>query len=370
MIDSRQNRFFDAIESSNFAAVVLNPGPTLAYATGLHFGLMERPIVAIFVPGKPIIMVLPELEVSRTEAAPFDKKLFSYGESLAQWDEAFQEACRFAALDGVRVGVEPRWIRFLELSFLQNATTHTVFESAEEIIDALRLAKDEAELGLIRKAVSIAEAGLTATIPSIRVGVSEREIASTLMARLLAAGADSELPFSPIVAFGPNTADPHAVPGDRTVTPGDPVLIDWGAKCEGYVADLTRMFVVGEPSDTVRNIVQIVGQANEAGRKHSGPGVLASAVDHATRSVIESAGYGDRFIHRTGHGIGLEVHESPYIRGDNHVELNPGMTYTIEPGIYLDGDAGARIEDDVYITKDGAESISTMPRELRILPTD
>ncbi len=368
MIASRQERLFSAISDSSFGALVLNPGPTLTYATGLDFHLMERPVVAIVVPGKPIVLVLPELEVSRAETTPFEVKLFPYGEKLSTWEKAFSNACRFAAIDGLRVGVEPRWIRFLELSFLQNATTHTVFESAETLIDELRLRKDKTEMKLTLKAVKIAEAALTATVPSIRVGVTEKEIASTLMGNLLAAGADAELPFSPIVAVGPNSADPHAVPGQSKVGKGDVVLIDWGARHEGYVADLTRMFAVGEPSDTVRNIVEIVHKANRAGRASAGPGVHASAVDKATRSVIENAGYGDRFIHRTGHGIGLEVHESPYLRDDNDFPLDAGMTFTIEPGIYLNGEAGARIEDDMFITADGAESFSTLPREIQILP--
>jgi Xaa-Pro dipeptidase len=313
-------------------------------------------------------MILPELEVSRAEAVSFEMKLFSYGEKLASWDEAFADACRFAQIDGKRIGVEPRWIRFLELSFLERATTLASFESAEDLIDDLRLCKDNAELKLIQKAVKIAEAGLLATVPSIRVGVTEKEIASALMGNLLGAGADADLPFNPIVAVGPNTADPHAVPGSAKVKAGDVVLIDWGARYQGYVADLTRMFAVGEPSETVRNIVRIVGEANAAGRASAGPGVNASSVDDATRSVIVDAGYGERFIHRTGHGIGLEIHESPYIRDDNDFPLAPGMTFTIEPGIYLNGVAGARIEDDMVINADGAESFSTIPRELQILP--
>ncbi|MCB0716845.1 MAG: aminopeptidase P family protein [Bacteroidetes bacterium] len=369
MISTRQESLFQAVEDSGYAGLALNPGPTLAYSTGLHYGLMERPIVALFVPGKPVTIILPELEVSRTEVAPFEKKLFPYGESLEEWDDAFGKACRFAALDAKRIGVEPRSMRFLELAFLQKATTHTVFESAEHLIDKLRISKDEEELALIRKAVGIAEAGLSATLPSIRTGVTEREIAATLVANLLSAGADPELPFNPIVAVGPNSADPHAIPGDLQVAKGDVVLVDWGANYRGYAADLTRMFAVGEPSEKVREIVAIVGEANAAGRKQAGPGVLASDVDKATRATIEKAGYGDRFIHRTGHGFGLEIHEAPYIRGDNHVELASGMTFTIEPGIYLTGLAGARIEDDVVITGGGSESLSTMPRELRILPS-
>jgi Xaa-Pro dipeptidase len=145
------------------------------------------------------------------------------------------------------------------------------------------------------------------------------------------------------------------------------LVIDWGAAFEGYFSDLTRTFAIGEVSDEMQKIVAIVEAANAAGRKAARPGVPSGEVDRAARDVIEAAGYGQYFIHRTGHGLGLEAHEAPYIRLDNQQLLEPGMTFTVEPGIYLPGRNGTRIEDNLVITESGSESLSDMPRALRVL---
>ena len=224
--------------------------------------------------------------------------------------------------------------------------------------------KDAAEVALMRTATGIAQRALLATLPAVRPGVSERAIAAELVQHLLREGSEGELPFQPIVAFGPNSANPHAVPSDYALRPGDLVLFDWGASYQGYFSDLTRMFVVGEAEETLADIAAVTQRANAAARDLAAPGVTAGEVDRAARKVIEDAGYGAYFIHRTGHGLGLEVHEEPYIRADNDRVLAPGMTFTIEPGIYLPGRGGVRIEDDMVITADGAESLSDLPRAL------
>jgi Xaa-Pro dipeptidase len=144
-------------------------------------------------------------------------------------------------------------------------------------------------------------------------------------------------------------------------------VIDWGASYEGYVSDLTRTFAIGEIDVEFKRIAEIVLQANEAGREAGKPGSPAKVVDFAARSVIETTGYGQYFTHRTGHGLGMEGHEPPYMRGDNEQILQPGMTYTVEPGIYLPGRGGARIEDNLVITEYGAESLSDLPRELTFI---
>jgi Xaa-Pro dipeptidase len=197
--------------------------------------------------------------------------------------------------------------------------------------------------------------------------MTEKEIASELCVQLLRHGSESELPFAPIVCAGPNSATPHASPSDRKLQRGDLLVIDWGATADGYISDLTRTFAVGEVDAEYKKIAQIVLKANEAGRAAGRPGVPCANVDSAARSVIEAAGYGTYFTHRTGHGIGMEGHEEPYIRDDNVRMLYPGMAYTVEPGIYLPGRGGVRIEDNVVVTKDGVEVLSDMPRELRLV---
>ncbi|NBD36125.1 MAG: M24 family metallopeptidase, partial [Chloroflexi bacterium] len=170
------------------------------------------------------------------------------------------------------------------------------------------------------------------------------------------------LAFEPIVAGGPNGGLPHAVPGDRPFKAGDWIVVDWGALVDGYASDITRMVVLGEPRGKMREIHEIVLRANEAGRAAVEPGVEAQAIDAAARAVIQEAGYGPHFMHRTGHGIGLEAHESPYIVAGNDRSMAPGMTFTVEPGIYLPELGGVRIEDDVVVTLQGAETLTTLPR--------
>jgi Xaa-Pro dipeptidase len=184
---------------------------------------------------------------------------------------------------------------------------------------------------------------------------------------LLKAGSAPELPFSPIVAGGPNSANPHAVPTERKLQRGDLVVIDWGAAWQDYCSDLTRTFAVGELSSELRKVYETVKAANTAGRAAGQSEIEAGEIDKAARAVIDAAGYGKFFTHRTGHGLGMEGHETPYMFGGNTQLLNTGMVYTVEPGIYLSGKGGVRIEDDVVVTANGSDSLSDFPRELQIL---
>jgi Xaa-Pro dipeptidase len=363
----RQNRLATAINNSQLDAIALNAGPSLNYLTGLHFHLSERPVVGLFVPDTPPVIILPELEVGKLANLPYPVQPFAYGEDPDEWGATFRDGARAAQITEKRVGIEPRQIRVLEMSLLEAASGTTKFLPGEALIAELRMVKDEAELTDMRAAVAVAQNTLNNIIPGIKPGLSERELAADITVGLLRQGSDSEMPFSPIVASGPNSANPHAFPSDRRLVEGDMLIIDWGANVSGYFSDLTRTFAVGEVEGEMERIAQIVLEANSAARDIAGPGVPAEAVDRAARKVIEAAGYGEYFMHRTGHGLGLEGHEAPYIRDGNALELAPGMTFTIEPGIYIPGRGGVRIEDDVVITTDGLESLSDLPRELRVL---
>lgn len=219
----------------------------------------------------------------------------------------------------------------------------------------------------MRRAVKIAQDALEATIPLIRIGMTEKELSSELVVQLLKHGSEPEMPFAPIVSGGPNAANPHASPSERRLQAGDLLVVDWGATYDGYISDLTRTFAVGEVDEEYQKIHRIVQDANAAGRAAAGPGVPCASVDKAARDVIEGAGYGQYFTHRTGHGIGMEGHEEPYMRGDNMQLLEPGMAFTVEPGIYLPDRNGVRIEDNVVITDSGVDVLSDMPREIRVV---
>jgi Xaa-Pro dipeptidase len=364
MFSARQQKLAETLQAAGLDALVLNPGPTLLYLTGLSFHLMERPVVAIFHPGRPPLLILPELEVAKAEELRFPTQLITFSDNPATWAETFTKAVQDAGMNGKRIGLEPRRLRVLELRLLEEAAPRAEFISAEDSLSSLRIHKDASEVMSMRKAVEIAQQGLQATIPLVKIGMTERELASELSMQLLRAGSQAEFPFAPIVSFGHNSANPHAVPSERRLAFGDLLLIDWGASYEDYISDLARTFAVGEVDPEYRKIAGIVAEANAAGRAAARPGIPAGEVDRAARAVIEQAGYGPNFIHRVGHGIGMEAHEGPYMFGENKLLLAAGMTFTVEPGIYLPGRGGVRIEDNVVITEDGADILSDFPREL------
>lgn len=368
ILSTRHQALRGALREAGIDALVVNPGPTLGYLTGLSFHLSERPVLGFFPANGAPVMVLPELESVKTDHAAFDVSVHTYPERPDLWQAAFDSAVAAAGLGSSTLGLEPRWLRYLELEFLRTAASAGTLISAEDTVAKLRMHKDDAEIAAMVKATEIAQDALTSTLGEMTEGITERETAAILIQNLLRYGSEGELPFQPIIAFGPNSANPHAVPTDRALQQGDLVLFDWGANYKGYFSDLTRTFTFGDMDPELLVIAALVEKANEAGRNASGPGVRAGDVDRATRAVIQAGGYGHRFIHRTGHGLGLEVHEDPYIRDDNELLLAPGMTFTVEPGIYLPDRGGVRIEDDMLVTADGAQSLSDLPRAVVPLP--
>ncbi len=351
-----------ALEKSGLSGLVLNAGPSLSYFTGLHFHLMERPVVFIYVPGRKPVLILPGLEAAKVEGEN-QLEPFFYDENPRSWNKVFAGVLNSLNLSQATFGVEPLQLRYLEYTLLQLAGEIDLRDGSD-IIAGLRSRKDAGEIQLMQRAVEIAEESLRALLPQIRIGVDEKELASELVLQLFRRGSDPALPFDPIVAAGPNGANPHAKPSAPKLEEGDLLVIDWGARYQGYVSDLTRTFAVGKVNDESTAIHEVVQLANAAGRVAGREGGACSEVDHAARKVIDGAGYGRYFTHRTGHGLGLQCHEEPYMHKDNENIMQVGMTYTVEPGIYLPGKNGVRIEDDLYLSPDGPVSLSSLPREI------
>jgi len=367
MTSERLEKLNAALQNSGLDAVALNPGSTLTYLTGAHFHLMERPVVLVIASGQDPALILPELEMLKVDHIPYAVKAFPYGENPSEWGDAFRSAMQALGLDGKRIGVETERMRLLEYNYIQAGAPSSEFPDASETLALLRLHKDQDEIENMRQAVKVAEAALEAALSSVKIGMTERELAGELVVQLLRNGSDAGLPFTPIVSFGPNSSNPHASPTDRKLQAGDFLLIDYGASMNDYVSDITRTFAVGDMEAEYEKIYKIVQEANAAGRAAGKPGASCANVDIAAREVIDKSGYGEYFTHRTGHGLGMEGHEHPYMRGDNMQILEPGMAYTVEPGIYLPNRNGVRIEDDVVVTDTGSESLSTFPREMRVV---
>ena len=360
----RQKQLQSKLSASGFDGIGLNPGPDLSYLTGLDFHLMERPVMGIFTKTGDPVFILPELEQAKMASLPFPVRTFLFNEDPATWTSVFTDALKEAKLETGTLGIIPRRLRYLEQSYIQKAAPGLALASAQSILSQMRRVKDEDEVKCMREAARIAECALAGMINAIKPGVTEKAIAGRLVSRLLQEGSDPELPFFPIVSFGENAANPHATPTNRILNPGDIVLIDWGASHMGYYSDTTRVFAMGDLRPEMDQIAKFVEDANAAARAAVKPGIPASTVDQAARQVIEDAGYGEFFFHRTGHGLGREAHEEPNISQFDHTILEPGMTFTIEPGIYLPKRGGVRIEDDILVTEKGGESFTQAPREL------
>lgn len=364
---ARQKALATSVERHGFQIFALNASPSLKYLTGLDFHTSERPVIFLFAPDSPPVAILPELEKGKLANLDFEVRAHMYGEDPSSWPRVFRNAAVDARLDSKRVGIEPTRMRIIELRLLENAAPRSAYIANSDVIASLRMFKDEVEIDAMRRAVHVAQEALKETLAALKEGVTEREAASELVLQLYRSGSESTLPFSPIVAFGDHSANPHAVAGDRKLAPGDLLLFDWGASVKGYASDLTRVFCYGDLDEELSRIADIVVEANAAALHAAEPGVRAGDVDRAARDIIARAGYGDAFVHRTGHGLGIECHEDPYIRADNTLPLARNMVFTIEPGVYVSGLGGVRIEDDVLVNDDGAESLSTLPRQLEQL---
>jgi Xaa-Pro dipeptidase len=360
----RLSRLRDAMSARDIAAAAIVPGANLRYLAGLDLHMNERLTVAFFPAEGPPAMVLPALETPRAQAqARAPLRFYSWDDASGPY-EALRRCMADLGLDGRRVAVEYTAMRVLELRGIEQ-TAEVQAEDATPILASLRMVKDADELAAMRAAVRAVEAGLRAAIGQVRAGMTERELAEIWEREMRMAGAAPS--FSTIIASGPHAANPHHSNGERAFQTGDLIVMDGGALCEGYTSDITRTIALGEPSAELRRVYDLVLAANVAGRAACRPGASGAAIDQAARSVIEAGGYGPQFLHRTGHGLGLEVHEPPYIVAGSDDPLEPGTTFTIEPGIYVAGLGGVRIEDDVVITADGAESLTTFERELIIV---
>jgi Xaa-Pro aminopeptidase len=339
--------------------LLLSVGPDLPYFTGYEAMPLER-LTMFVLPqrGDPVLLV-PRLEAPRVDEHPH---LFA----VETWDETDDPVARVAAMTGpiARAAIgDQTWARFVLA--LQHALPATEFVAAREVTASLRIVKDATEVEALRCAAHAVDDIAAAMRTERFAGRREIDVHNELVERMLEAG--HERANFAIVAAAANAASPHHEPSTRVIADGDAVLCDFGGTMAGYCSDITRMFVVGEPPSEVRDAYAVLVEAQEAGVRAAVVGEICEEVDGAARRVITDAGYGDFFVHRTGHGIGTEAHEDPYIVAGNHEPLAPGHAFSIEPGIYLPGRFGLRLEDIVVATDAGPERLNHAPRDLAIV---
>jgi Xaa-Pro aminopeptidase len=347
--------------AQDLRGLIVPASPDLAYLVGYEPMPLERATLLVLAPAEAPRLLVPMLE------RPLAADATGAGElEIVGWrdgEDPYAIVAGWLSRTG-RVAVGDRlWAS--HMLALQAALPGTTWTSARPILGAMRARKDASEIAALRRAALAADAALGDVVGGRFAGRREDELAADLAAGLLAHGHD-RVDFT-IVASGPNAASPHHEPTARTIEPGDAVVLDFGGVLDGYCSDTTRTLSVGEPGELLAKVHAVVREAQAAARAVVRPGVAIREVDRAARAVIEAAGYGERFFHRTGHGIGLEVHEPPYVEEQDATVLEPGMTFSVEPGIYLEGRLGVRIEDIVTVTGDGVEELNRSPRELLVV---
>lgn len=361
-LENRRARAAELIDRAGLGAVSFVPGPNFAYLTGVHLHLMERPTLFVLTRTGGMAALMPRLEREKWGCAMPDAETF-------YWDDAEGPVGAFAGLaraigTDAPLGVEGLRMRAAEYLHLGRHWPQGAVQDADPALTDLRLTKDATEVAELRQAIEISEIALHETLEAGIGGRTEAEIAARLKAAMLAHGA-SGFAFEPIVLTGGAAANPHGDAGHRTVLPGQCLLIDFGASLGDMNADITRTVFCEHASDAHANIYHTVLAANEAGRAAVQPGVAVGQVDAAATDVLSNSDHAHLILHKTGHGLGREVHEAPQVMRSNTDPMRPGMVFTIEPGLYQPGEIGVRIEDNVLVTEDGHDCLTHFPRDLR-----
>jgi Xaa-Pro aminopeptidase len=343
----RRKRAAAKLREQDLAALLVSPGADLLYLTGYHISPSERITCLVLDRGGKATMVCPQFEAPRAATAAPDLERATWAET----DDPYAVAVSLISAPGGIAIADQMWAAFvLKLQAASHGRTFTV---ASEITRGLRMRKDAAEIEALQRVSESADRAYAGILKRSFAGRTEREIGADL-AELLRAEGHDEVGFT-IVGAGPNGASPHHEPGERRIADGDTVVLDFGGAMRGYRSDITRTVHVGNTRHAEEQKVHdTVRRAQEAGYQAARSGASAESVDAASRRVIDDAGYGAFFIHRTGHGIGLDGHEHPYLVHGNREPLEPGMAFSIEPGVYLPGRFGVRIEDIAVIDADGS----------------
>ncbi len=353
VFQKRASRTRDLMAEQGLAALFCEPSTNFEYLVGTDFGRSER-LIALAIPGrgKPVI-VAPNFEVDRVRRAlRVDYEVLGW----AEHEDPYRVVADAVWASGPgRIGIEPS-VRFGVSRRLQKALPNWELADGEPLFTRLRIIKSEDELRLIRRAISITETSIAATFAALEPGLSERDVGGTLSREMAERGARG----GGLVQFGPGSALPHGGPGERRLALGMPVLIDAGCNVHGYRSDITRMHFFGDdPSPEYTEVFNIVFAAQTAAFEAGRPGMECQQLDRIARRLINDAGFGRYFTHRLGHGLGMDGHEPPYLVEGNRRALEPGMVFTIEPGIYLPDRWGVRIEDDFVVREGGLEPLSS-----------
>lgn len=360
---SRLAALRETMKATGTGLVAIAPGSHMDWALGFHPHPDERPCLLLIGPERQVFL-MPALNAEGTrEFTDID---------FHTWSDAEGPKAALAAALGAIDASTPRRVALDEtmradfaLLVLDALPADTARDFTHGTVGALRMRKDASEYAVLKMNAGIADRAMLKAFATIRPGLTEKQVAAEIRAHFASEGANPEFW---IVGSGGNGAFPHHSASDKVIEEGDAVVVDMGGRKQGFYSDITRMAVVGQPPEGYGQIHSIVEKAVQAALKAARPGARASDVDDAARGVITDAGYGDYFVHRTGHGLGIDIHEPPYMTATSDVVLEEGMVFSIEPGIYLPGRFGIRLEEIVILRADGPEILSGLPRDVHVVP--
>ncbi|RDE12295.1 MAG: hypothetical protein C4K47_08410 [Candidatus Thorarchaeota archaeon] len=355
----RMQKLREFTRSMNADFALLTPSPNFRYLTGIHYEMRER-LVALIVTrdGEPSI-VAPQFDVSNLSRSGRIKDFLPWSEDedpysvVAKAVRSRPKECTILLEDYMPIGV--LWALEKALGGLKKTLSMTAH------LESMRIVKSTEEVELMKKASKIIGQSVSKAMTQARLGMTELEMRQVVANECIR---NSGVPTFTTVQFGENTALPHADSGTRQLRRGDIALFDCGCEVEGYNTDITRVAVAGKPSSEQESVYSIVLKAQQAAIDRMKAGLTCEVADSFARQVIEKAGYGAHFTHRLGHGVGLEVHEPPYLVKGNSMQLRAGMTHSVEPGIYLEGKFGIRIEDLILVDEGGCEALTLSPKDL------
>lgn len=332
------------------------------YLTGFASNPHERFLGLILIQEEEPVLIVPALDAEAAHASSSVQKIVTHTDT----DNPYLLVEQYFKGHLTTAGLEKEYVTLAQFERLEQAIGAASYTDIGPLLRSLRVNKAPEEITRLKHAIHLIEEVLTQGLKKVKVGVTEVELVAELEYLMKKLGADGPS-FDTMVLSGSNTALPHGVPGQRKIQEGDLLMFDMGVFANGYASDITRTFAVGELGQQQKDIYQAVLEANIQGIQAVRPGVTLASIDQAARRVTEQAGYGEYFLHRLGHGLGIDIHEYPSVHGANLDQAQPGMVFTIEPGIYVPGVGGVRIEDDVVVTADGVEVLTSFPKHLMIV---
>jgi len=362
----RLNELSNWLKEQQTDVAFLNSTENVFYLTGFHTDPHERLMgLFVFQDVEPLFIV-PGMEVGQVKDSGWPYEVIGYADHEDPWELIQEYIEKRDVTNANLIAFEQEVLPYSRSTSLKSLFPKAKVRPIEEKMNEMRVVKDEQEIAIIRRAADMADYGVKVGVEALEEGVTEMEVLAKIEYELKKKGI-REMSFSTMVLFGEKSGHPHGNPGDRKLKKGDFVLFDLGVVLDGYTSDITRTVIYKEVADQQKEIYNTVLAAQLASLEESKPGNRIGDLDKIARDTITDAGYGDLFPHRIGHGLGINVHEFPSMSHLNDDLLKEGMTYTIEPGIYDPNVGGVRIEDDVLITNNGAETLTKYPKELQII---